>query len=571
MTPPPPPPSKPYSFVTAGLSAEQIAAIDPDYLRFLRHVRLEAGAYVMEIPSSDGVSPPQVVRYEEEEPLAAPNGAEAPVEATAAEVPSGASPLPVDVEEEEEPLTGQNAVASHDDSKNGEMDSSAAAIVSSSIAPLPVEMGSLVAVEVPAGAAVLPDVAQVVAPTTSPNDGIGCGALLVEEDETPPSAPEPAWYDSDIDESYRRFLEHYSMEMNHAASTFQMGNVLASLEEAQSADNNEQHEVDEENEEEGQEQEQAEEELEEGHEEEQTNNEKEKNKEQRKDKQGEEREDERREETDLEGIIWPTHIIERHESEFKQKLIKALTTKSFSHNEYDTLFAMATKRSPITKERRTRHQEVSYTSPSEMGKSYFDNYPGIFQFLDPSASLATTGPKAPLPRPPPKAYSFDNIGLLVEQITTIDPDYLCFLCHVHLKADAYMMEIPSMDDISPPHVIRYKEEELLVAPNGAKAPVEAETEVSSGASPLLIDIREEAEPLTRETDSSVAAIVSSSVAPLPVEMGSLVAAEVPSGVALLPDVTQIIASATSPNNGIGCRALLVEEDETPSSAPEPAW
>ncbi|GJN02206.1 hypothetical protein PR202_ga19532 [Eleusine coracana subsp. coracana] len=365
MSPPPPPPPKPYSFDTAGLSAEQIAAIDPDYLRFLRHVRLEAGAYVMEIPSSDGVSPPQVVRYEEEEPLPAPNGAEARVEgsvrrdalsptemepsaaaevasgasllpvdveekepligqnavasddedlhahspvendspAAAAEVPSGASPPPVDVEKEEEPLTGQNAAASHDGSENGEMDSSAAAIVSSSVAPLPVEMGSLVAAEVPSGAALLPDVAQVVAPATSPNDGIGCGARLVEADEMTPSAPEPAWYDSDIDESYRRFLEHYSMEMNHGASTFQMGNVLASLEEAQSADNNEQHEMDEENEQEGQEEEQAEEELEEGHEEEeQTDNEKERNKEEQKDMQGEEGEDERREKT-VKGMV----------------------------------------------------------------------------------------------------------------------------------------------------------------------------------------------------------------------------------------------------------------------------
>ncbi|GJN26868.1 hypothetical protein PR202_gb14834 [Eleusine coracana subsp. coracana] len=259
------------------------------------------------------------------------------------------------------------------------------------------------------------------------------------------------------------------METNHAALTFKMGNLLASLEEAHSADNNEQQELDEENEEK---EEQVKEQLEEGYEEEQQTEETE---EELKDTD-KEKEEELYEKMDLEGIIWPAHIIERQEFEFKQKLINALTTKSFYRDENDTLFAMATKRCPNTREQRTRHHEMSYTSASEMGKSYFDNYPGIFQFLDPSASLATTGPKAPSPRPPPNPYSFDTIGLSTEQITAIDPDYLCFLYLVHIKADAYMTEIPSMDDISPPHVIRYKEEELLAVPNGAEAPVEGSTQ-----------------------------------------------------------------------------------------------
>ncbi|GJN26869.1 hypothetical protein PR202_gb14835 [Eleusine coracana subsp. coracana] len=166
-----------------------------------------------------------------------------------------------------------------------------------------------------------------------------------------------------------------------------MGNLLASLEEAHSADNNEQQELDEENEEKG---EQVEEQLEEGYEEEEQTEE---IKEDLKDRDKEKEEElyEKMAITSfydvlfffyffyLEGIMWPTHIMERQEFEFKQKLINALTTKSFCHDENDTLFAMATKRSPITREQSTRHQEVSYTCEHDMGKSFFDNNLGGLQ------------------------------------------------------------------------------------------------------------------------------------------------------------------------------------------------
>ncbi|KAF0892851.1 hypothetical protein E2562_018640 [Oryza meyeriana var. granulata] len=78
----------------------------------------------------------------------------------------------------------------------------------------------------------------------------------------------------------------------------------------------------------------------------------------------------------LHGVIWPTHINDRAESDFKQRLIHVLS-KPFSQGEYDKLFGMATIRNPLTKERRTRCGVKYYYSQYEKGKSYFDCYPDL--------------------------------------------------------------------------------------------------------------------------------------------------------------------------------------------------
>jgi hypothetical protein len=79
------------------------------------------------------------------------------------------------------------------------------------------------------------------------------------------------------------------------------------------------------------------------------------------------------------GVIWPTHITERPESDFKRKLMKVLM-KPFNQEEYDELFAMATDRTPVIKERRTRRRVMYYPWKHEMGKSYFDSYPGMLVY-----------------------------------------------------------------------------------------------------------------------------------------------------------------------------------------------
>uniref|UniRef100_A0A0E0KN84 Uncharacterized protein n=1 Tax=Oryza punctata TaxID=4537 RepID=A0A0E0KN84_ORYPU len=76
------------------------------------------------------------------------------------------------------------------------------------------------------------------------------------------------------------------------------------------------------------------------------------------------------------GVIWPIHINDREESDFKQRLIHALN-KPFSQGEYDKLFCMATIRNPLTRERRTRCGVKYYYSQHEKAKSYFDCYPDL--------------------------------------------------------------------------------------------------------------------------------------------------------------------------------------------------
>lgn len=54
--------------------------------------------------------------------------------------------------------------------------------------------------------------------------------------------------------------------------------------------------------------------------------------------------------------------------------------KPFKKEEYDRYVTMATKRKPLEKERRTRHNVVYYPWKHEMGKSYFDSYPGMILY-----------------------------------------------------------------------------------------------------------------------------------------------------------------------------------------------
>jgi hypothetical protein len=54
--------------------------------------------------------------------------------------------------------------------------------------------------------------------------------------------------------------------------------------------------------------------------------------------------------------------------------------KPYKQEEYDRYFSMATNRTPIVKERRTRHSVVYYPWKHELGKSYFDSHPGMLLY-----------------------------------------------------------------------------------------------------------------------------------------------------------------------------------------------
>ena len=94
-----------------------------------------------------------------------------------------------------------------------------------------------------------------------------------------------------------------------------------------------------------------------------------------------------------EGIIWPTHITRRPDSDFKRRLIKALT-KPVAPKEYYRLFETVTIRTPLMKLRQVRSETKSYPA-EEMGKSYLEHYPGtvlqrlltVSMFLLPSHTI----------------------------------------------------------------------------------------------------------------------------------------------------------------------------------------
>ncbi|KQJ83817.1 hypothetical protein BRADI_5g17040v3 [Brachypodium distachyon] len=66
----------------------------------------------------------------------------------------------------------------------------------------------------------------------------------------------------------------------------------------------------------------------------------------------------------LHGLVWPTHIMKRPESRFKERLMQVLS-KPFSQREYDQLVHRASIHIAATKERRTRadlEEQVKSTS-----------------------------------------------------------------------------------------------------------------------------------------------------------------------------------------------------------------
>ncbi|CAN6235770.1 unnamed protein product [Urochloa humidicola] len=75
------------------------------------------------------------------------------------------------------------------------------------------------------------------------------------------------------------------------------------------------------------------------------------------------------------GTVWPTHITQRPDSDFKRRLIKALT-KPVARKEYYSLFDTVTIRTPLMKLRQVRNETKFYPT-EEMGSSYLDHYPDL--------------------------------------------------------------------------------------------------------------------------------------------------------------------------------------------------
>ncbi|RCV34743.1 hypothetical protein SETIT_7G183400v2 [Setaria italica] len=75
------------------------------------------------------------------------------------------------------------------------------------------------------------------------------------------------------------------------------------------------------------------------------------------------------------GIIWPTHITRRPDSDFKRRLIEALT-KPVARKEYYRLFDTVTIRTPLMKLRQIRNETKFYPTEA-MGSSYLDHYPDL--------------------------------------------------------------------------------------------------------------------------------------------------------------------------------------------------
>jgi hypothetical protein len=150
-----PPPAEPFPSVTAGLSEQEAADADPDFLYFLRHVRLDGDAYTVVIPPEDGAaSPPWVIRYEQPVP---DHNAGTPVAGSECGAQRG-------------PPSSEDSPRATSEAPRGEKRK---------------------------------------APDASPGGEVSSGAVPMEEDTTTPVA-ESAWFDSqpDIDEDYRFFLRH---------------------------------------------------------------------------------------------------------------------------------------------------------------------------------------------------------------------------------------------------------------------------------------------------------------------------------------------------------------------------
>ncbi|KAG0526812.1 hypothetical protein BDA96_06G178500 [Sorghum bicolor] len=381
-----PPPAEPFPSVTAGLSEQEAADADPDFLYFLRHVRLDGDAYTVVIPPEDGAaSPPWVIRYEQPVP---DHNAGTPVAGSECGAQRG-------------PPSSEDSPRATSEAPRGEKRK---------------------------------------APDASPGGEVSSGAVPMEEDTTTPVA-ESAWFDSqpDIDEDYRFFLRH--VREVEGKLVFKTGNCSITIGEgyvdhsdAEDDDDSEE-EVEEGEEEEddevgntasgqsgqegiGTEEEDDEEEaipasVTEVKEEEVSKEEDDDvgpvsdiqivNEpvyyETKKVEEGGEKPLNAlvRGTTDLDplgkkeassskamplnaselqGVIWPPHINDRPNSMFKEKLIEFLI-KPFTQEEYDKYFALATDRRPLLKERRTRNKVAYYPWTHEMNKSYFDRYPDL--------------------------------------------------------------------------------------------------------------------------------------------------------------------------------------------------
>jgi hypothetical protein len=168
-----PPPAKPYTSTgAAGLSAPEENEVDRDYAFFLKYVRMDGNAYALYIPSKDGVSLPQVIRYEEP------------------------------------PLDGRNVsppVVGPEGGGRG--------------APAPSDEDPRAARAAPYRAAHPRAGVKRKAPDTSPRAEARSGAVPMEEEQ-------PAWYDSqpDIDEDYRFFLRHLRT-VNQHETVLKVGNL----------------------------------------------------------------------------------------------------------------------------------------------------------------------------------------------------------------------------------------------------------------------------------------------------------------------------------------------------------
>ncbi|RCV34742.1 hypothetical protein SETIT_7G183300v2 [Setaria italica] len=419
-----PPPGKPYiASGAAGLSAREADEVDRDYDFFLDHVRLDGHGYALYIPSKDGVSPPEVIRYEQ-------------------------------------PLDGSNVGAPVVGPEGGGRGG-----------PPPSEEGPWAARDppraAPYGAAHPRAGVKRKAPDATPSAEARSGGVPMEED-APAPAPQPAWYDSQagIDEQYRFFLRHLR-KVNEREAVLKVGNLRIPFGHEPPADNSYAEEEDDAEEDEDElipasgqsgedgagtdeeeevfaekeagvdldlqvvnvsDSEVKEEEVSEDEEDDEDSQEEEVDEEDEEwEVEGEDSEvgpgsdlqvvnildfeikDEMEEEDELsapvkgitesqplnreassskghaaiprnalelQGVIWPPHITERPNSDFKKKLMQILM-KPYKQEEYDRYFSMATNRTPVVKERRTRHSVVYYPWKHELGKSYFDSYPDL--------------------------------------------------------------------------------------------------------------------------------------------------------------------------------------------------
>ncbi|KAG2573642.1 hypothetical protein PVAP13_7KG268000 [Panicum virgatum] len=335
-----PPPGKPYTR-SAAAAAPEADEVDPDYLFFLDHVRLDGDAYALYIPSEDGVSPPVVIRYEQ-------------------------------------PLPGSNVGDPVTGSEYGGQG-----------APRPSEGDSLAARDSPhaapyAASSPRSSGGKRKAPEPSPRvePEARSGAVPMEED---PAAREPAWYDSlpaGVDEDYRLYLRHYH-GVDEGTTVVKMGGVTIHVGDDPSVDKSDAEEDEDESI------------LASGHSGEDTvGTEEEEN------MDGEKEaglasdlqivnvfdSEVKEEEVDEEGEDWeveaPDSSVKTYEGEGKEvgpgSELQIVNVIEFEDGEMlSAPIKGITDRSPIEKERRTRRNVVYYPWKHEMGKSYFDNYPDL--------------------------------------------------------------------------------------------------------------------------------------------------------------------------------------------------